>query len=90
MWLKEAVETKHGRRVFSLCCSRGKVKLPPVKPPPTGLMRYFSGEHQHSAVFLKEIRRLNSSFAFASLEADEKHIEGQGTLRSVCMALCTM
>ncbi len=55
------------------------MKLLPVRPPPTELMRYFSGEHEHSLVFLKEIRRLNSSLAFASLEADEKHVQGQGT-----------
>ena len=48
---------------FSICCHKGKVKLPYLKPPPTKLQELI----QHSEHYKANIRRFNSMFAMTSM-----------------------
>ncbi|GKF56690.1 hypothetical protein Tco_0167030, partial [Tanacetum coccineum] len=49
----------------SVCCGRGKVKLPvALKNPPDLLMGLLNGEHPKNQAFMENIRRYNSMFAF--------------------------
>ncbi|RCN34815.1 hypothetical protein ANCCAN_19329 [Ancylostoma caninum] len=43
-----------------MCCSGGKVKLPPLNPPPEPLRSYMSGTTAESKHFLQNIRKYNS------------------------------
>nr|GEY74196.1 uncharacterized protein [Tanacetum cinerariifolium] len=50
---------------YSICCSRGKVKLgTELKEPPQLLKDLITNEHHKSAAFIDNIRRYNSMFAF--------------------------
>ncbi|GKD31695.1 putative PIF1 DNA helicase/replication protein A1-like protein [Tanacetum coccineum] len=53
---------------YSICCSRGKVKLgTELKEPPQLLKDLITNEHDKSASFIDNIRRYNSMFAFTSM-----------------------
>ena len=52
-----------------MCCSNGKVKLPPLKVPPEPLLSYLSGSTADSKHFLKNVRAYNSSFQMTSFGA---------------------
>ncbi|GJZ71532.1 putative PIF1 DNA helicase/replication protein A1-like protein [Tanacetum coccineum] len=53
---------------YSICCSRGKVKLgTELKEPPKLLKDLITNEHNKSAAFIDNIRRYNSMFAFTSM-----------------------
>ena len=50
---------------FSICCGRGKIKLPvALKNPPPLLMGLLKGDNPKSKSFMEDIRRYNSMFAF--------------------------
>nr|GEU64366.1 hypothetical protein [Tanacetum cinerariifolium] len=52
---------------FSLCCGRGKVRLPvALKDPPPLLRGLMNEEHPKSKTFMENIRRYNSMFSFTS------------------------
>ena len=80
MWDNEKLSssTRRSGPLFSLCCNNGKVKLPPVKPPPDVIKQLLNGTHEHSQLFSKCIRRLNSSLAFVSMQVGEEHLSGKG------------
>ena len=52
---------------FSLCCSDGDVKLPPIKDPPQLLQSLLTGKTHRDRNFHQNIRAYNSSLAFAAL-----------------------
>lgn len=52
-----------------LCCANGKVKLPPLNPPPEPLMSLVSGNAQQSNHFLRNIQSYNSCFQMTSFGA---------------------
>ena len=52
---------------FSLCCSDGNVKLPPIKDPPQLLQSLLTGKTHRDRNFHQNIRAYNSSLAFAAL-----------------------
>ena len=52
---------------FGLCCSKGAIKLPPIKDPPQKLKNLFTGNSQKYRNFRQNIRAYNSSLAFASM-----------------------
>ena len=52
-----------------LCCSAGKVILPPLIAPPEPLMSLLNGQGPHSKHFLTNIRRYNSCFQMTSFGA---------------------
>ncbi|KIH55919.1 hypothetical protein ANCDUO_13913 [Ancylostoma duodenale] len=49
-----------------MCCSGGKVKLPPLNPPPEPLHSNMSGTTAESKHFLQNIRKYNSCFQMTS------------------------
>lgn len=52
-----------------MCCASGKVKLPPLRPPPEPLLSLLSGDSSESKHFLKNIRKYNSAFQMTSFGA---------------------
>ena len=52
---------------FSLCCSKGAIKLPPLKDPPERLQSLLTGNTKSDCNFRNNIRAYNSSLAFASM-----------------------
>ncbi|GJY15884.1 hypothetical protein Tco_0386306 [Tanacetum coccineum] len=53
---------------YSICCSRGKVKLgTELKEPPKLSKDLITNEHNKSATFIDKIRRYNSMFSFTSM-----------------------
>ena len=63
---------------FSLCCSYGNIRAPPVSEPPLLLKTLLSGNSTESRHFIRNIRAYNSAFAFASLTLTGKEYEFQG------------
>ena len=63
---------------FSLCCSYGHVKAPPVSEPPLLLRTLLSGNSSDSRHFIQNIRAYNSAFAFASMTLTGSQYEFQG------------
>lgn len=55
---------------FHDCCQHGKVQLNRIPEPPTLLRNLLQGSHEQSKHFLDNIRLYNSSFAFASFNAN--------------------
>lgn len=52
-----------------MCCSNGKVKLPPLEEPPEPLKTYVSGTTAASKSFLNAVRSYNSCFQMTSFGA---------------------
>ena len=67
---------------FSLCCSYGQVKVPPISEPPHFLMSLLAGNSPESRHFIRNIRAYNSAFAFAfasmTLTGQEYDFQGKG------------
>ncbi|GJZ73835.1 uncharacterized protein Tco_0637981 [Tanacetum coccineum] len=82
LWLAESQRgaTVAGKNdTFSLCCGKGKVKLPVgLKDPPPLLRKLMNGEHRSSSSFLANIRRYNSMFAFTSMGGTVDHSVNNG------------
>jgi hypothetical protein len=55
------------RVVVSLCCKKGKIKLPFMIELPPLLRHLFNGTHPRSGHFLSNIRSYNNMFSFTSL-----------------------
>lgn len=53
-----------------LCCAGGKVKLPPLTPPPEPLRSLLYGEAQQSKHFLANIQQYNGCFQMTSFGAE--------------------
>lgn len=68
MWFAEKVKnSSNGNPEFSLCCNRGKVQLPRVRPPPRLLDDLLHGRHVDSQNFIDNNRDYNMMFAFTSM-----------------------
>ena len=65
---------------YSLCCSYGSVKVPPISEPPDLLRRLLTNCSPLSRHFIQNIRAYNSAFAFASmtLTGQEYVFQGRG------------
>ncbi|KZS09596.1 Uncharacterized protein APZ42_026140, partial [Daphnia magna] len=63
---------------FSICCSKGKVILPPPKGCPELLYHLFTNNHPKSPHFIKMIRNYNNALAFASMGAQIDYLPGRG------------
>ncbi|XP_056846795.1 uncharacterized protein LOC130497734 [Raphanus sativus] len=70
LWNAEAVGggTNRSKKEFSLCCQKGRVRLPPVREPPSPLL-----ELLESPKFRPHIRVANSLLAFTSMGAHIDH-----------------
>jgi len=55
--------------VFSICCHKGKVNLPPIQEPPPEIKHLFTGNDTKARNFQEHIRNYNSANAFASMIA---------------------
>ncbi|GFR10125.1 ATP-dependent DNA helicase [Trichonephila clavata] len=53
-----------------MCCSSGKVKLPPILKPPEPLCSLLKGETTQSKDFVKHIRLFNNMFAMTSFKSN--------------------
>ncbi|GFR00363.1 ATP-dependent DNA helicase [Trichonephila clavata] len=53
-----------------MCCSSGKVKLPPILKPPELLYTLLKGETAHSKDFVKHIRLFNNMFSMTSFKSN--------------------
>ncbi|GFW93645.1 ATP-dependent DNA helicase [Trichonephila clavipes] len=53
-----------------MCCSSGKVKLPPILKPPEPLCSLLKGETAQSKDFVKHIRLFNNMFAMTSFKSN--------------------
>ena len=82
LWLAESkrgANSAYKEESYSICCGRGKVKLPvALKKPPQLLTRLLNGEHRNSKSFLENIRRYNSMFAFTSMGCTIDHSVNNG------------
>ena len=67
MFNGECNEPTSGGRAFSLCCSKGKVSVPPSSKPLVLLQELLQGSSARSQHFLQHIQSYNLSFAFASM-----------------------
>jgi hypothetical protein len=55
---------------FTLCCTQGKVRLPPLAPPPKPLRRLFIGNEADVKDFRQRIRFYNNALPFTSVGAN--------------------
>lgn len=55
----------------SICCSEGKVSLPPILQPPQPLYNLIKGVHSKSKHFLENIRKYNAAFQMTSFRASK-------------------
>ncbi|PWA96429.1 hypothetical protein CTI12_AA038880 [Artemisia annua] len=82
LWLAESmVGSTHSSKNegFSICCGRGKIKLPvALKNPPPLLMKLLKGEHTKSKSFMEDIRRYNSMFAFTWMAGNQDKTVNSG------------
>src|SRR4051812_11256754 len=68
-WYEERTKGK-GKTAptFGLCCKQGKVDLPPLREPPTYLMKLLRRDSgNRSKTYMQNIRLYNSMFAFTSM-----------------------
>ena len=66
-------------RIFSLCCSKGKVLLPLLKPPPPLLYTLFFHKNVlASKKFHENIRQYNNMFSFTSIGGKIDHGKNKG------------
>ncbi len=57
----------HRGTTYSLCCGYGKVKVPPIKPPPPILQQLLTENSETSKNFRSNIRCYNSALALSSI-----------------------
>ena len=62
-----SLSTDNPTAKFSLCCSNGQIKLPPIKEPPPQLKCFLTGKTKRDRDFRSNIRAYNASLAFASM-----------------------
>lgn len=56
---------------YSLCCHKGKVKLPQFKGPNKELKKLFTGNSSLAKNFKENIRKYNNACAFASMVSNK-------------------
>src|SRR5581483_3588942 len=77
MWLDEKVNVSAKSPIFTTCCAKGKVLLPPLQNLPSPLDRLLTGMDQNSCLFRQNIRMYNSALSFTSIGAKiDDHITG--------------
>lgn len=82
MWKFERTkqEENSNSSAFSLCCSKGKVKLPKLQETPPELKNLLDGTNKVSKLYQKNNRIYNNAFAIASLggKIDNRYNHGGG------------
>src|SRR5271156_462579 len=69
MWLDERVTKSVRLPVFSTCCAKGKVILPPLQKLPSPLDTLLTGTDPRSRTFRQNVRMYNSALSFTSIGA---------------------
>ena len=79
-WIDEKDRnSSHISPKFAVCCTHGKVHLPPLMKPPPYLLNLYTSSEPDACSFHKNIRRYNSILACTSFGADiNKQFQGQG------------
>ena len=79
LWFDEKLKSSPLKNPeFSVCCSRGKVKLPLLKDPPHLLHDLLHGTHDRCRNFQEHIRAYNMMYAFTSMGGKQDHSVNQG------------
>ena len=82
MWYNERVRKDRNQRnvnLFSLCCLKGKVVLPPLKKPPDFLNHlFFDKDSKESKNFYANIRQYNNMFSFTSMGGQIMNVNERG------------
>ncbi|XP_057788274.1 uncharacterized protein LOC131005359 [Salvia miltiorrhiza] len=79
MWIEENVErSKSSNPIFSLCCKKGKVVLPPLQKSPQLLSDLLENRHEKSKKFIEDIRAYNMMFSFTSMGGKLDYSINQG------------
>jgi hypothetical protein len=68
-WLGERTGGRADQPEFSMCCSKGKVHLPPLQDTPEPLRSLLDGSHPLSRHFLEHVRQYNNIFQLSSCGA---------------------
>jgi hypothetical protein len=77
MWLNERVNKSARSPVFTTCCAKGKILLPPLQDLLPPLDRLLTELDQNSRLFRQNIRMYNSALSFTSIGAKiDNHITG--------------
>ena len=73
------------RNKYTSCCCEGKIKLPPIQPPPPYIKELLKGESEDGRIFYRKSRAFNTNVSFASVSLKEDqyitHSRGVPTLR---------
>lgn len=69
MWFGERINRRLTgvKPLFTLCCHKGKVKLPLLRAPPTSLLKLLYNKGEMRNHFREFIRAYNMMFSFTSL-----------------------
>lgn len=67
----------------SICCSNGKVKIPPFPTPPPLLCNLWKGTDERSQIFREFARSLNNALALTSQKVQHKILRGSQWAPSV-------
>lgn len=68
-WFEERVNkgNVYGSPKYSVCCSQGKISLPPINQPPKELIDLFFSINEKRKCFFQNIRSYNNMFSFTSI-----------------------
>jgi len=77
----EAEKVSNKGNSFHDCCNHGAVYLEILPQPPQFLQSLFDGSHEKSNNFFKYIRSYNSSFSFASFNANLLNFQNRIVLK---------
>ena len=59
------------RNKYTSCCCEGKIKLPPIQPPPPYIKELLKGESEDGRIFYRKARAFNTKVSFASVSLKE-------------------
>ena len=77
-WLAEQVSGSACSPMFSCCCHRGKVVLPPLPAPPLAIHSLITDQTSQVQHFRRHIRQYNLCFTFTSFRASDNNIIHNG------------
>jgi hypothetical protein len=74
-WIDERIAGSTAQNPkFEICCKKGDIRLPDIKPPPDRLCQLYESDESYAKDFWEQIRQYNASLTFTSLRyvADER------------------
>ena len=74
-YFQEEYTTQH---IFTKRCFQGKVRLPPLQPPPQAILELFNGDTAQSPHFLENIRNYNAALSMAFWNAKLREPPSRG------------